>query len=311
MDKYNCHLPPFERKDCLSVQEVKQQVGWEITAFNLPEAWHTTQGEGVTIAVLDCGCDLEHPDLVNNLLPGKNFVNPSEPAIDRLGHGTHVTGTLVAANNDIGMVGICPKAKVIPVKVLDDTGNGDMLNVAKGIQWAIDQRVDFISMSLGCPFKVEQVHEAIQCAAREDIVTFCAAGNAGETKELYYPANYPEPISIGAIDKDMKRANFSCTGMNLDFVAPGVDILSTVPPKWYATLSGTSMAQPFACGVAALLLSYVRNHKTDIVLNRSDDYRSVFKKYTIPVVNGNYKDAKFYEGFGIIDPRKFSKAMGW
>ena len=295
----------------MSIQDVQQQVGWEITAFDLPKMWLKTQGEGVVIAVVDTGCDLEHPDLVDNLLPGMNFVQPGTPPQDGLCHGTHVTGILVAENKDIRILGICPKAKVIPVKVLDDSGNGDMQNVANGIRWAIEQKVDFISMSLGSPVKVQQVRTAIQQAAEAGIVTFCAAGNAGQTKELYYPANYPETISIGAVDKDMKRANFSCTGENLDFVAPGVDILSTVPPKWYSVLSGTSMAAPFACGVAALVLSYVRNHTTDIQLKTTDDYRALFKKYTIPVTNGNYNDPKFYEGFGIIDPRRFSEAMGW
>jgi subtilisin family serine protease len=305
--RQKCSLPPFQRTNCLSVHEAKQQAGWAVTAFDLPNAWKTTQGEGVLIAILDSGCELDHPDLVNNLVAGRNFVTPNQDPIDGNCHGTHVTGILVAENNDIGMVGVCPKAKVMPIKTLDDAGNGNMLNVAEAIKWAITQKVDFISMSLGCPFKIQQVRKAIQQAAAAGIVTFCAAGNAGQTHELYYPANYPETISIGAINKDMQRASFSSTGNNLDFLAPGVDILSTVPPHWYAILSGTSMAQPFACGVAALLLSYVRNHATGIQLRTANDYRQIFRQHTTPI-NGNNK---FYEGFGIIDPRKLSKAMGW
>lgn len=214
---------------------------------------------------------------------------------------THVSGILVAQNNDIGMVGVCPKAKVMPIKVLNKKGAGDLLQVAKGIVWAADNGADIITMSLGAPMKVQQVRKAIQYAASKSVPTFVAAGNAGNTKELFYPANYPESISIGAIDENFNRAKFSNTGMNLDFMAPGVDIFSTVPDNWYATLSGTSMACPFAVGVAALVLSYVKHGKSSLVLKTVDDYRNVLKKYTVNTLNSS---SKFYQGFGIIDPRK-------
>jgi subtilisin len=308
--KNDCKLFPYTREDIFSIQEVQQQASWGITAFDLPKAWQETQGEGVVIAVLDTGVDLTHPDLVDNLLPGYNVVNPRKPPLDGAGHGTHVCGILVAENNEIGVVGVCPKAKVRPVKVLDDQGNGNLLNVAKGIKWAIEQKVDFISMSLGSPMPVPQVLGVIREAHDKGIVIFVAAGNAGDTKEIFYPANYKETIAIGAIDESMKRANFSNSGNNLDFLAPGVDIISTVPTNWYAKLSGTSMAQPFACGVAALLKSYALKHPDQgITLSKSEDYREWFKKYTTPVQNGNYQDPHFYEGFGIIDPRKFMEAM--
>ena len=306
---YKCELLPYERLDCLSMQDAMQKSGWGISAFELPKAWEFSQGEGVTIAVLDTGCDLDHPDLAENLAEGKNFIKKGEPPQDGNGHGTHVTGTLVAGNNDIGMVGVCPKAKVRPVKVLDDRGNGNLLNVSKGIRWAVAAKCDIITMSLGAPIKVQQVRKAIQYAAKHGIPTFVAAGNAGNTKEVFYPANYPETIAIGAIDEGFRRAKFSNTGENLDFMAPGVDIFSTVPDDWYATLSGTSMACPFAVGVAALVLSYVKQGKTKLKLETIDDYRNVFRKYTTPINNGNYKDKKFYQGFGIIDPRKLMKAI--
>jgi subtilisin len=298
---YSCKLLPFERVDCLSIQDAKQKSGWNITAFDLPKAWQFTKGEGVVIAVLDTGCDLDHPDLKENLLPGKNYVRLGKPPVDGNGHGTHITGTLVAADNDIGVVGVCPKAKVRPIKVLDNKGNGNLLSVSRGIRWAVKQGVDIISMSLGAPVKVQQVRKAIQFAARKGVPTFVAAGNAGKTKEVFYPANYPETIAIGAIDEKFRRANFSNTGENLDFMAPGVDIVSTVPNDWYATLSGTSMATPFAVGVAALMLSYVRANKSDVALKTVEDYRKCFRKYTTSA-KGDRK--KFYQGFGIIDPRK-------
>lgn len=234
----------------------------------------------------------------NNYIANGHFVS-----------NTHVTGTIVAANNDIGIVGVAPKAKVRPVKVLDGKGNGNLLNVAEGIRWATKMGVDFISMSLGSPAPVQEVRKAIQFAASKGIVTFVAAGNAGNTKEVFYPAAYPETIAVGAVDVDMRRAKFSNTGKNLDFMAPGVDILSTVPDDWYAKLSGTSMAQPFVCGVAALVKSYRIAQKSEEKLQTVADYINLFKKYTTPVVNGNYDDPHFYQGFGIIDPRKFFESM--
>lgn len=305
---HKCKLLPFTRSDVLSIQEAQQKAGWEITAFNLPKTWEHSQGEDVKIAVLDTGADLDHPDLIENLLPGINLVTPGAPPNDDCCHGSHVTGILVAANNDIGVVGVCPKAKVMPVKVLDNKGNGNLLTVSAGIKWAADNGADFIQMSLGAPQKVQQVRKAIQYAAEKGTVTFCAAGNAGNTKEIFYPANYPETISIGAIDQNFNRAKFSNTGQNLDFMAPGVNILSTVPDKWYSVLSGTSMACPFACGVAALVLAYAR--KTGkLTLKSADDYRNLFQKYTTPISDETLKGQKFYQGFGIIDPRKLTEAV--
>lgn len=301
--KYKCSLLPYERTDCLSVQDAKQKSGWEITAFKLPKVWEKSAGEGVVIGVLDTGADLDHPDLKNNLLEGKNFISRNQPPQDDNGHGSHVTGTLVAENNDIGVVGVCPKAKVRPIKVLDKRGNGNLLKVSEGVRWAADVGCDILCMSLGAPVKVQQVRKAIQYAASKGIPTFVAAGNAGNTDEVFYPANYPETIAIGAVDINMRRADFSNTGHNLDFMAPGVDIFSTVPDNWYATLSGTSMACPFAVGCAALVLSYAKRGKAKFDLNTVQDYRDIFMKYTSPIKDG--KNDKFYGGFGIIDPSKF------
>jgi len=301
--QHKCKLLPFSRREVLSIQESKQQLGWGITVFDLPEVWKKTQGEGVVVAVLDSGCDLNHPDLKNNLLSGKNFIDPTKEPIDENGHGTHCTGIICAENNLIGMVGVAPKTKVIPVKVLDKNGSGNLIDVANGIRWAVDQKVDFISLSLGSPIPVEQVRTAIQYAESNGVVCFCAAGNAGNTREIFYPANYPETIGIGSINKDFDRSNFSCTGTDLDFLAPGNEIFSTVPESWYAILSGTSMANPFAVGIACLLLSYNRENGNKINLMSSQDYRDELKKHCIDVKNKEFAKQKFFEGFGIINPQ--------
>ncbi len=306
-DKFHCKLLPYVREDLLTMQDVQKQVGWEITAFNLPLAWNYSQGEGVKVAVIDSGADLDHHDLVENLLPGKNFVDPTKTPEDDCGHGTHVTGIICAKNTEMGMVGVAPKCKVIPVKALNNKGVGDLRNVAEAIRWSADQGVDFITMSLGSPAPLQQVRKALQYAVSKGVVIFCAAGNAGTTREIFYPAAYPEAIGVGAIDEKFERANFSCTGNDLDFLAPGVRILSTVPDNWYAVMSGTSQANPFLVGVAALLLSYKRARNLDLKLDTNDDYCNALKQYTIPLADPQFAGNRFFQGFGIIDPRKMEE----
>ena len=181
--------------------------------------------------------------------------------------------------------------------------------MASGIRFAVDNGADIIAMSLGAPMKVQQVRKAIQYASKRGVPTFVAAGNAAKrgkfTKEILYPANYPETIAIGSIDSDFDRSDFSNTGRNLDFLAPGGKIFSTVPDDWYAIMNGTSMACPFAVGVAALVLSYKRQQGLNEKLETVEDYRRIFRKHTIKTTNPKYAGEKFFEGFGIIDPRKF------
>lgn len=306
-----CSLFPFEREEVLSIQEAIQKYGWGITAFDLPSVWSKSKGEGVKVAVLDTGVDLDHPDLAQNILPGYNFIEPGNRPWDDNQHGTHVAGIIAAANNQIGMVGVAPEAKIIPVKVLNRNGNGSLVEVAKGIRWAVDEgKADLICMSLGSPNPAQEVRKAIQHALSKGVVCFVAAGNAGVTKEVYYPANYPETIAIGSIDENLCRSGFSNTGANLDFMAPGGRIFSTVPDNWYAVLSGTSMATPFAAGVAALVLSYVRSRGCGTKLGTNEDYIKVFREHTVPVTNKDLKDKMFYQGFGIIEPKKLIDALG-
>jgi len=307
--KNKCSLFPYEREDIFSLQDAGQKIGWGILAFDLPSSWKKSKGEGIKIAVLDTGVDLDHHDLTKNILPGMNVVNPSKGPWDDNGHGTHVAGIISAENNEIGMVGVAPESKIIPVKVLNKQGNGDLVSVSKGIRWAVDEaKADLICMSLGGAHPVQEVRKAIQYAESKGVISFVAAGNSGKTKKIFYPANYPETIAIGSIDEYFNRSSFSNTGENLDFMAPGSKIFSTVPDNWYAILSGTSMATPFAVGVAALLLSYKRNYQNSgLQLNCAEDYRKEFKEHTLPV--NNLKNEKFYQGFGIIDPKKLFESL--
>jgi len=305
--KKNVNLPKYETTKLVSLLDVKQNVGWQISSLNIPEIWTKTKGENVTIGVIDSGCDLKHPDLSDNLLPGINFVSIGKPPIDDCNHGTHSIGIIAAQHNSIGMIGIGPKVKIQPIKVLDKNGNGTTENVCKGIRWAINNKVDIISMSFGSTSRMRNVEKAIDEAAANNIPVFVACGNAGDVGKLFWPAAYPKTISIGSINDKMERSSFSNTGRNLDFMAPGEEIFSTIPKSWYSIMSGTSMACPWAAGVAALLLSYVRNNKTDIKLNTPEDYVNTFIKYATPIKYNSQNN--HWQGFGIINPEKMIKGL--
>lgn len=296
-------LLPYIKKDYygLSINS-PQQYGWELEKFNVPKIWRKSRGEGVVVAVIDTGCDLMHQDLLPNLLPGKNFVDSKKPPEDNAGHGTHVSSTIAAIDNGFGMVGVAPETKIIPVKALGDDGTGSLKAVADALYWvADDTNADFISMSLGAPNNIKILEDAVNYAYKKGKIIFCAAGNSGEASEIMYPANYDSVISIGAIDENLERTSFTCSGDNLDFLAPGHNILGCIPGNRYALMSGTSMSNPFAIGCASLLLAY--NKKTNkYKLESINDYIDIFKKNTLSLSNPRYKNIKKYEGYGIINP---------
>lgn len=277
-----------------------QMMGWEISKFNIPNLWSKSTGKNVTVAVIDTGCDLDHKDLQSNLLSGKNFVNPNSEPYDKVGHGTHVASTIAAANNSVGMVGVAPDTKIIPLKALDDNGRGDIRNVIDAVLWAADcNDIDIITMSLGSSVNMKPMHDAIKYAVSKKKSIFCAAGNSGTNSGIMYPAVYDEVVAIGSIDQNLNRTDFTCSGPELDFLAPGHNILGCVPGNKYAMMSGTSMSNPFAVGCASLLLSYKKKNGIDFL--SSNDYIDYFKLKSVPLKDSKY-NSKNYQGYGIITP---------
>jgi thermitase len=302
-NKYS--LLPYIREDIHGLNPTCGQFyGWEIKKFNIENEWKYSQGEGIKIAVVDTGCDLDHPDLKNNLLQGKNFVELGKDPYDVCGHGSHTAGTIAAENNGLGMVGVAPKAKIIPVKVLNDQGSGSLDDVVKGIVWSADIGADFISMSLGSPQPSPELKKAIEYAASKGSIVFCAAGNSGESVDIMYPAKFDQTIAIGAIDENLERTSFTCSGETLDFLSPGHNILSCVPGHKYAMMSGTSMSTPFAVGCAALFLSYLRQNKNTLLnsIKTTEDYVNIFKTKAKNLSNPKYSGIKKYQGYGILYP---------
>jgi subtilisin family serine protease len=301
-NKNNVSLLPYisEELHGLSPNDPQEQ-GWELTKFNIPNLWSKTDGEGVIVSVIDTGCALNHPDLKDNMLEGKNFIKSNSPPEDDNGHGSHVASTIAACDNGIGMVGIAPKTRIIPVKALDNNGSGSIENIIKGIIWSADRGgVNFITMSLGSSRDTPALKDAIDYANSKGCIVFCAAGNSGEEADIMYPAKYEGTISIGAIDSNLNRTDFTCSGESLDFLAPGHNILGCLPGNRYALMSGTSMSNPFAVGCASLLLSYNLKYNR-YTLKNYKDYIEILKKSCFSLQNPKYKGIKKYQGYGIIN----------
>lgn len=306
MKRKQCQLLPFIRTDLFGLDRNSIQFyPWPIKTFDIEKSWKSSQGEGVKVAVIDTGCDLDHEDIKENLINGYNLLDNKKDPIDDNGHGTHVSGTIAASNNTVGMVGIAPKAKIIPIKALDSNGRGDNKNVTEAILWAVDHGADIITMSLGSEYPYEPMRKAIKYAISKNVIIFCASGNSGINSGIQYPAKYDDTISIGAINEQLEICEFSCCGPELDFLAPGYNIVSSVPGNNYAVMSGTSMATPFAVGCAALLLSYFRknpNSMIDNVLRTPEDYIKVFSRESLRLKQSEYAGKRNYEANGIIQP---------
>jgi major intracellular serine protease len=262
-----------------------------VEMIQAPAVWEKSTGKGITIAILDTGCDLTHPELKDRIIGGRNFTNDDNGNIeifrDYNGHGTHVAGTIAASRNVKGVVGVAPEANLLIIKVLDRNGSGQYDWIINGISYAIEQKVDIISMSLGGPADVPELHEVIQKAVANNILVVCAAGNEGDgqdaTEELAYPGSYNEVISVGAINLERKISDFSNSNKEVDVVAPGENIVSTYLNGRYAKLSGTSMAAPHVSGALALIKD-LSNQSFDRNLLEVEIYAQLIRR-TIPLGN--------------------------
>lgn len=236
------------------------------------EAWRTTKGAGITVAVLDTGVDDEHPDLAGNILPTKDMVGFGASRGDRpwARHGTAMAGIIAGhghgVNDADGVLGIAPEAKILPVRViLEDkdparskarSTRGNAL--AEGIRWAADQDVDVINLSLGDDS--ESAHPepsedaAVQYALSKGSIVVASAGNGGAKGDhISYPAAYPGVIAVAAVDEDGDRAPFSTRRWYATVSAPGVDVVIADPDRKYYEGWGTSAAAAFVSGAAALV----------------------------------------------------------
>ncbi len=243
----------------------QKEKGWAPPGVSLIAArkmWPSTQGEGSVVAIIDTGIDCTHPDLKANVIGGISFVAGEPDYLDSNGHGTHVAG-IIAANG--ALLGVAPQAKLLAVKVLSKDGFGSYSDIVQGLKWtrswtgSAGEKVNVVNMSLGGPFPNTAMHQEIINLVEAGITVVCAAGNSGDadpdTREISYPAYYPESLAVGAVDLKTGIADFSDSNERIDIVAPGVDTYSTYPGGKYVKLSGTSMASPHIAGAAALICS--------------------------------------------------------
>ena len=214
-------------------------------------------GNGVSVAVLDTGVDPDHSDLAANIGQGIDCGGGAvrEAVADDDGtHGTHIAGTVGAADNDGGVVGVAPEVTLHSVKVLGDDG-GTYDTVAAGIEASADAGHRVQNMSFGGSYSYV-VKDAMQYAADVGVVMVAAAGNSGPCEDcVIFPASEPETIAVSATDQNDDLADFSSTGPEVDIAAPGVDVLSTMSADRYGYGSGTSMATPHVSAAAAVLIA--------------------------------------------------------
>lgn len=230
---------------------------WNMAIIQAPDAWAITTGDPLVVAVLDTGVDAQHPDLVGKLVPGFNALAPNLAPVDDNGHGTGVAGLIgAAADNGIGIAGVCWGCQLMPVKVLNARGAGGDAGVAMGLRWAVDRGARVVNLSLGGGEDSRTLRDAVQYAVDRGVVIVAASGNERqEGNQPNYPAAYPNVIAVGATGQDDRVTDFSNTGDHLDLVAPGVNLWTTLPGGRYGRPSGTSFASPHVSGAAALILS--------------------------------------------------------
>lgn len=240
---------------------------WGLQATKVIESPYS--GLGIKVAVLDTGLDLTHPDFAGRKITSQSFIS-GEAVQDLNGHGTHCIGTACGTQNPstLPRYGVAYNAEIFAGKVLSNRGSGSDGGILAGIDWAITNGCQVISMSLGAATSPGDTYSIVyeqvgQRALRQGTLIVAAAGNesnrsSGQFNPVGYPANAPSLMAVAALDAQLQVGDFSNRSINpnggqVDIAGPGVDVYSTWPmPTRYESISGTSMATPHVAGIAAL-----------------------------------------------------------
>lgn len=302
------------------VERIRAYLAWDNNRdMTIDNVTDPRAGQGVVVAVIDTGIDYSiddqwnkhyHPDLADNVLGGKGFkwtgalVEENDDYQDTLGHGTHVAGTITAVDNDIGVIGVAPKVKIYALKLV----NQDIIEVAAAINWSVQHGANIISMSLGYGDNDTDLYIACKLAHDAGRILVAASGNLN-TQNIDYPAKYDFVLAVGAVYQNLSRwadgpGNGSNYGLELDYVAPGVDIYSTWFQQYggYCNMNGTSMAVPHVSGELAMIWGSKLDRDFDFNLNGQWDAVEVeYKLYNrtlhLPDYYGSGRNDEYGWGF--------------
>ncbi len=247
--------PNFLATAFISPNDTLYSKQWNLHKILSEDAYELSQGGFGPIAIIDTGVDASHPDLSSLIIEGFNTINDTTNTNDDHGHGTHVAGIASAqTNNSNGIASISYQSTILPIKVLSADGTGTYDDVAEGIVYAADRNARIINMSLGGGSDSQTLKRAVDYALGRGSIIVAAAGNNGNTAEVY-PAAYSGVLAVSASDQNDKLPSFSSYGGNIFVASPGVSITSALPGGKYGELSGTSMSAPHLSGLIAIALS--------------------------------------------------------
>lgn len=243
----------------------RQVLPWGVKRIGAPVAWAQSKGKGVRVAVVDTGIDLNHPNLLPNLRGGINLVRPGRPPSDDNGHGTHVAGTVGAADTGRGVIGVAPEAHIYAVKAFDRAGAAPASRIIGAIQWCLDHSMKVINLSFGSDEDNAALREAVALALRRGVILVAAAGNQRRAG-VDVPARYDDVLAATATTRADRIVGYAARGPEIDLAAPGYDTLSTGRGDTYHRLAGTSMAVPHVAGTAALIFGRHPDWSADEVM---------------------------------------------
>ncbi|MCP4763792.1 MAG: S8 family serine peptidase [archaeon] len=257
------YVVSIEENIKIDAEPSEDSLGWGPDMINAERVWGGIEdandvtsgrltGQGVRVAILGSGIHYNHPDLNDNYRGGYDFINNDNYPNDEHGHGTKCAGVIAAEDNGVGSIGVAPNVELFAIKVFDSNYDGTTAQIVSGINWAITNNMDVISMSFSNPNNPPYA-SALLAAYNAGIVLVASTSNKNENT-VRYPARLSYVIAVGAISSAQVRASFSNYGSNLDVVAPGVSIYTTSGSSGYGSYSGTSYSCPMVAGVIALML---------------------------------------------------------